>query len=256
MPWFVRSMGIGFLYACWWIDLSGQVLMKISLFNGSCSAVRAIGLAFIVVVCFIYGQAAQSQETAEPAASSVDYYLPLAKAGNVEAQYLLGLGYERGLAEAVDRRAAARWYRQAAEAGHAKAAYRLALLLLRGDSVVENHREASVFFGQAADADFPEAYYYLGYMHERGLGVAEDIEKALSSFESAADLGLVAGMKAAASLHVRRPAPNQNLVKAWYWLNKAAGSGDSDAEDMKGKLEGMMTKGMLDDARSLSGNSE
>jgi len=142
---------------------------------------------------------AQAQEQPNSSTHIVDYYLPLAKAGNVDAQFLLGLGYERGLAEAVDRRAAARWYRMAAESGHTKAAYRLALLMLRGDSVPTDPVQAVQFFKQAASADHPEALYYLGYIYERGLTGSPDLAAALGYFEQSARLGLTAAMKAAAN---------------------------------------------------------
>ena len=180
------------------------------------------------------------------------HYLPLAKSGDVEAQYLLGLGYERGLSGAVDRRAAARWYRKAAEAGHNKAAYRLALLLLRGDSIPEDPQQAVEFFKQAGAAAHPEALYYLGYMSERGLGVSSDESVALEYYEQSAQLGLTEAMKAAASLYVRRSEQHGNLPRAWYWLNAAAFAGDDDADAMKAKLEDLMTADQLEEAKALS----
>ncbi|MEQ9489212.1 MAG: tetratricopeptide repeat protein [Alphaproteobacteria bacterium] len=180
------------------------------------------------------------------------YYLPRARAGDVEAQYLLGLGYERGLSGTVDRRAAAKWYRDAAAAGHVTAAYRLGLLLLRGDSIEDDPKEAADFFRQAAAENHPEALYYLGYLSERGLGVEADQAAALNFFERAAKLGLTAAMKAAASLQVRRQDQPQDLTKAWYWLNLAATAGDSEAGGMRSKLESMMTDNQLEEARALT----
>lgn len=230
--------------------------MNVSRIKGSCFAARDVGLLLLTVMCLQLSGPVHAQDSSEATASTVDYYLPLAEAGNVEAQYLLGLGYERGLAEAVDRRAAARWYRQAADAGHAKAAYRLALLLLRGDSVAEDSSGAYQYFTQAAKSEYPEAYYYLGYMYERGLGVSINEATALHHFEKAAELGLVAAMKAAASLHVRRSGNERDIPKAWYWLNSAASGGDAEALDMKGKLEGMMSPAMLEQARSMPGETQ
>lgn len=214
--------------------------------------IGTVCLSFVILLNVYVADRAEAQEQPDDSGHIVDYYLPLAKAGNTEAQYLLALGYERGLAEAVDRRAAAKWYREAAQSGHTRAAYRLGLLLLRGDSVPEDRAEAVRFFKQAAEAKHPEALYYLGYIAERGLNGSSDNDAALDYFERAADLGLVAAMKAAASLHVRRPDQPQNLPKAWYWLNLAAKSHDKEALDMKGKLEGMMTASQIESAKALS----
>lgn len=209
-------------------------------------------IALLLAASFWFASSAMAQQEQDDTSGIVQYYLPLAKSGDVEAQYLLGLGYERGLSGAVDRRAAARWYRKAAEAGHNKAAYRLALLLLRGDSIPEDPEQAVKFFEQAGAAAHPEALYYLGYLSERGLGVSSDESVALEYYEQSAQLGLTAAMKAAASLYVRRSDQHRNLPRAWYWLHAAAFAGDDDADDMKEKLEGMMTANQLEEAKALS----
>lgn len=207
--------------------------------------------ALSIAVGFWFASSATALQDQAETSETERYYLPLAKSGDVEAQYLLGLGYERGLSGAVDRRAAARWYRLAAEAGHNKAAYRLALLLLRGDSIPEDTKQAVKFFEQAGAAAHPEALYYLGYMNERGLGISSNERAALGYYEQSAQLGLTAAMKAAASLLVRRSDQHRNLPRAWHWLYRAAFSGDIEAIDMKEKLESMMSADQLEEAKTL-----
>ena len=219
------------------------------------NTVKAAGIAFVVLAGVGGAPAGLAQEIQAGTGNIDAYYLPRAKAGDVEAQYLLGLGYERGLSGTVDRRAAAKWYREAAGAGHVTAAYRLGLLLLRGDSVADDPKEAAAFFRQAAAENHPEALYYLGYLSERGVGVEADPAAALAYFEKAASFGLTAAMKAAASLHVRRQDQPQDLTKAWYWLNLAAAEDDIEAGDMKAKLESMMTGNQLEAARAMTSST-
>ena len=57
----------------------------------------------------------------------------LAAAGNVEAQYLLGVFCLNGVSGPRDPQAARSWFEKAANQGHARAAFSLAALLAEGD---------------------------------------------------------------------------------------------------------------------------
>jgi len=66
-------------------------------------------------------------------------YSPLAKGGNAEAQYVLGMMYRAGRGVTQDYNEARKWYRLAAEQGH------------------------------------PIAQFYLGWIYAKGKGVPKDI---------------------------------------------------------------------------------
>jgi TPR repeat protein len=104
-----------------------------------------------VLVCFfaLTGPAmAASLEEANRVYEVGDYekaaklYRPLAKDGNAEAQYVLGMMYRAGRGVPHDYKEARKWYSLAAEQGH------------------------------------PIAQFYLGWMHAGGKGVPKDQVKA------------------------------------------------------------------------------
>lgn len=62
-------------------------------------------------------------------AKAVRLWLPLAERGDVNAQYSLGLMYDRGVGVAVNKAVAARWYRMAADRGYGAAMLNLGTVL-------------------------------------------------------------------------------------------------------------------------------
>ena len=78
----------------------------------------------------------------------------LANAGNVDAQYNLGVLYGRGAWKHFDvpqdYAEAVKWLRLAAEQGHANAQFDLGKLYLHGFDVPEDYAEAYVWFSVAA----------------------------------------------------------------------------------------------------------
>jgi uncharacterized protein len=156
-----------------------------------------------------------------------DILMPLAKAGNCEAQkiiagmYLAGDGVERNFAAAIH------WYRLSAEQGDPIAQNNLANLLLSdepeqavkwltasanqgfpfaqkvlGDirsgalslaSDIEqefrNHSDAVKWYTKAASQGFPDACHQLGEIYDNGQGVQKDNEQAIQWYQKAAEKG-------------------------------------------------------------------
>jgi hypothetical protein len=82
--------------------------------------------------------------------SALGAWLPLAEAGDREAQGIVGEIYERGLGVAPDYAAAAKWYRLAAEAGSTRAQINLGHLLEAGLGVPPDPRAAVDWYARAA----------------------------------------------------------------------------------------------------------
>jgi uncharacterized protein len=76
--------------------------------------------------------------------------LPLAHAGNAEAQYNLGCMYSQGLGVLPDYAQAVAWYRRAVEQGHAGAQNNLGVMYVEGLGVSQDYEEAYVWFSLAA----------------------------------------------------------------------------------------------------------
>ncbi len=100
--------------------------------------------------------------------------LPLAEAGNMDAQQAIGLMYERGRGVKTNYAEAARWYERAAIQGHEIAAGNLGVLYRDGSGVARNYQMAIKWLIQGAMADEPYAQYNLGALYANGQGTKAD----------------------------------------------------------------------------------
>ena len=111
---------------------------------------------------------------------------PLADAGDVEAQYYLGIMYALGYGVAQDAATAAKWYRKAADTGLPKAQFRLARLYDLGQGVDEDSAQAMGWYRKAADQGYARAQFSLGLLYYRGQGVPRDYVQAHKWYSLAA----------------------------------------------------------------------
>lgn len=118
------------------------------------------------------------------------WYLRAAEDGNADAQYFLGLKYERGIDFPADSEKAAYWYGRAAEQGHAEAQFKLASMYVRGAGVALNPAAAARLFERAAIQGLAPAQYNFGVVLLNGSGVDRDVERALAWISIAAESGL------------------------------------------------------------------
>ncbi len=86
--------------------------------------------------------------------------MPLAGRGYAEAQFNIGLMYDKGHGLAQDYAEAAKWYRRAAEQGHAFAQSSLGIMYENGQGVPQNYVEAHLWFTLAAARGFEAARKY------------------------------------------------------------------------------------------------
>ena len=77
-------------------------------------------------------------------------WCPLAEAGDVNAQTMLGLMYAEGKGVPQDDTKAAAWYRRAAEQGHAGAQFGLGLMYNDGRGVPQDNVAAQMWLNLAA----------------------------------------------------------------------------------------------------------
>ena len=114
---------------------------------------------------FAEGRAAYAAKDFEAAHKE---FRTAAEQGHAEAQFWLGLMYERGQGSVQDFAEAARWYRRAAEQGNAVAQYRLGNLYFAGTGVAQNYVEAYKWLSLSV-AQRPDS------QHAWVLGAMEDI---------------------------------------------------------------------------------
>ena len=90
-------------------------------------------------------------------ASALREWKPLAKQGNANAQFNLGLMYRWGQGVTQDDAQAAAWYRKAAEQGNTNAQFNLALMYAEGRGVAQGYVQAHMWFKLAAAQGHEEA---------------------------------------------------------------------------------------------------
>ena len=143
--------------------------------------------------------------------------VPLAKAGNADAQHLLGLMYYMGRGVAIDYRAALGWHRKAAEQGKADAQYVVGAMYYTGNAVIADPKQAVSWFRRAATNGHAEAQHALALMYRYHAG------------------GL-AGDK----------------VLAYMLWNLAAAGGNPHATEQRAEIARHMTQQQIDEAQAMT----
>ena len=111
----------------------------------------------------------------ESAVSPVHALRSLAEQGNAEAQFNLGLVYDRGREVPKDKHEALRWYRLAATQGDTFAQNSLGDNYWEGTGATKDDREAVRWWRLAADKGFAPAQHSLGkILSGGGQGVPAD----------------------------------------------------------------------------------
>lgn len=114
----------------------------------------------------------------DPKGYATQEWFRFALQGDAEAQFNIGVLYEKGHEIPPDYSDAARWYRKAADQGHDKAQFNLGLLYARGTGVALNFAEAAQLFRRAADGGSGRAMLNLALFYETGKGIPRDVAAA------------------------------------------------------------------------------
>ncbi len=128
-------------------------------------------------------------------ATAFGHWLPLAEAGDADAQYNLGNLFDRGLGRPEDDATAQRWYEMAAAQGVVEAMVNLGLIHELGRAgMARDPAEAARWYERAGEAGNALAQYKLGEMYSTGTGVPLDHARAAEWYERAVRQNLAAAM--------------------------------------------------------------
>ncbi len=171
-------------------------------------------LVAILLLLGIFPVAAEPLADALRAIERQDYagahalLMPLAKAGNAEAQFQLGRLYHYGRGVPEDDVAALGWFERAARQGSAQAQYELGNMYAFGFGIApgdpDADRKAAKWYFEAARQGHPDAQYSLGILFLTGKGVRPSHEEALKWMRRAAAQG-----HRDASLYLRGSTPSK-----------------------------------------------
>ena len=182
----------------------------------------AIALAIVLQFCLQPGAVAGFAEGAS-AYNARNYALalkeiaPLARAGNADAQHLMGLMYYMGRGVTRDYKQAFAWHHKAALQGKSGAQYVVGAMYYTGNAVPQDQKHAVTWFRKAAEQGHAEAQHALGLMYRYH----------------------VAGLP-------------QDSVLAYMLWNLAAAGGNRNAADQRAAIARRMTQEQIEEAQALS----
>ncbi|MCP5080879.1 MAG: sel1 repeat family protein [Alphaproteobacteria bacterium] len=138
-----------------------------------------------------------------------------AKAGNAEAQLLLGKAYEEGKGVKRDFLAAANWYKLALRQGDVESTYRLARLVHRGGGKLAQSPDlAAQLYRRAAQQGHSGAQNWLGFCYQFGFGLTLDYARAVNWYRKSAEQGFPAAQNNLGMLYLSGKGVSQDLLKA------------------------------------------
>jgi len=149
-------------------------------------------------------------------ATAIQEWTPLAEQGYANAQYNLGIMYNKGQGVPQDSKEAVKWYRLAAEQGIAKAQFNLGIKYDKGQGVLQDYKEAVKWYRLAAEQGYDNGQNNLGVMYEYGNGVLQD------------------------------------NVMAHMWYNIASANGHDKAGEWRDERAGLMTPAAIEKATAMA----
>jgi TPR repeat protein len=154
---------------------------------------------------------------AQEATASIEQLARKAEAGDVQAQFQLGLAYDGGRGVLRDFEEAQKWYRRAAEGGHAEAQNSLGSML-QEDGRFE---QAIGWYEKAAAQGHASATNSLGLLHDLGRGVPQDRRKGFELYTRAAELGWAEAMLNIGVMYGAGQLGEPDVVAACTWIVRA-----------------------------------
>ena len=160
-------------------------------------------------------------------------YRAAADAGDLEAQYQLGMAYEFGRGVAEYPRYAMAWYRRAAEKGHVLSLYRLGVNCEAGKGSflgVKRAESAAPWYRRAAEKGHAPSQCRLGVFYAKGWGVDRNPKKAVEWYRKAAVQGFAQAQFYLGACYAQGAGVEKDLKHAAEWYRKAAVQGHAPAQ--------------------------
>jgi len=162
--------------------------------------------------------------------ATFQHTLTLAKQGDIEAQYLTGQMYRKGLGIRKNDNSASKWYRLAAEQGNIQAQMRLGFMYRNGDGVRQDNVEAIRWYRLAAEQGYPKARFYLGLMYESGMGIRRDHTEAMKLYRKSAEQGFATAQLYLGAIYSHGAGVGKDEAEAVKWYRKAADQNIASAQ--------------------------
>jgi len=178
---------------------------------------------------------------------------PAAKAGNADAQQLLGHMYYMGQGVQQDFKLALNWHRKAAVEGKHESEYVIGTMYYSGKGVEQDYKGAIQWLQKAASGGHADAQYMVGAMYFTGKGVPQDYQQSVAWFRRAAEQGQSEAQRLLGLMHLHGVGgvPKDNVIAYMLW-NLSAAAGNMEASDLRNDLAQDMTPRQIEEGQRLS----
>ena len=169
--------------------------MKLMIVNMHSRLIRCTAPAVVAILVATAAWAQNDFEQATQAYESGNYekafqlWKVLAKDGDAQSQYSLGVMYYKGDGVAVDLTRAIYWFRKAAQQDHVNSLFNVGIAFWEGKGVDRDYFLATEWWRRAAQRNFAPAQYNLGVAYYLGKGVQKDVDAAISWLRKAVENG-------------------------------------------------------------------
>ena len=116
-------------------------------------------------------------------------WLPIAEKDNADAQYNLGILYQKGLGVEKNPKTAFIWYKRASANGHTDAMYNLGIMYNKGRVIYRSPKDALKWWKRSAELGNSEAQFNIAVEYFYGRNTGKDIPKALVWWKKSAQQG-------------------------------------------------------------------
>jgi TPR repeat protein len=147
--------------------------------------------------------------------------------------------------------ALAKW-RRAALKDDAEAQFNIGLMYNKGQGVARDGKEAARWFQLAALQGVAEAQVNLGVMYDEGQGVAQDYKEAVRWYKLAAKKNKDRAQFNLALMYYEGKGVLQDYVRAHMWFNIAAIGGDNETANNRDSLARTMTPQQIEQAQRMA----
>ena len=125
-----------------------------------------------------------------------------------------------------------------ARAGNPEAQFNLGVLYQRGEGLPQNDEQAFFWFQSAAEQNYPQAQHNLATAYAEGRGIARNYPKAAEWFAKSAEAGLSQSQFSLGALHEGGLITGEpNLIEARRWYERALAQGDTRASERLAALD-------------------
>jgi TPR repeat protein len=184
--------------------------------------------------------------------TAIREFRALSEQGNADAQYNLGLLFDKGHGVREDYEEAAKWYRKAAEQGNAEAQLILGINYYEGEDVLEDYKEAAKWYRKSAEQGNSDAQNRLGFMYEKGYGVVQDYSVAAKWYRKSAEQGNANAQKNLSARYFLGQGVIQDNVYSHMWANIAVSQGHKTAIKIGDLVAKKMTASDISRAQELA----